>query len=64
MSAAARGFQGLNDPRVLLYFGQWSSRETYETRDTSHLARLDALCDEPPRRAYRQQLSLHEVISS
>lgn len=63
-SSTAQIFQGLTDPAALLYLGQWSSRESYESRDTSHLERLDALCEGPPHRAFCQQLSLYEIVSS
>ena len=63
-SSTARVFQELHDPRIMLYLGQWSSRETYEGRDSSHLQQLDALCDGLPERAFCQQLSLYEVVSS
>jgi hypothetical protein len=63
-SSTAQVFQGLTDPAAMLYLGQWNSRESYESRDTSHLARLDALCEGPAYRAFCHQLSLYEIVSS
>jgi quinol monooxygenase YgiN len=63
-SSVARVFQNVDDPAAMLYVGQWSSREAYESRDAEHVASLDALCQEAPARWFCQQLSLYEVVSS
>src|SRR2546423_8221296 len=49
-SARARVFQGLDDPRVVLYLGQWASREEYLTRDSTPPADLDSLAEGAPER--------------
>jgi hypothetical protein len=60
-SARARVFQGLDDPRVILYLGQWASREEYLTRDSTPPADLDSLAEGAPQRYYCQQLDVFEV---
>jgi len=60
-SAHARVFQGLDDPRVVLYLGQWASREEYLTRNSTPPADLDSLAEGKPERFYCQQLDIFEV---
>ncbi|HZS02490.1 MAG TPA: antibiotic biosynthesis monooxygenase [Chloroflexota bacterium] len=45
-------FQGLLDPRQMLYLATWPNREAYlhHTEQSAIDARLDPLCAEPPRR--------------
>lgn len=45
-------FQGLLDPRQMLYLATWASREAYQGHHEQGPidARLDPLCAEPPRR--------------
>jgi hypothetical protein len=60
-SARARMFQGLDDPRVILYLGEWASREEYLTRDSTPPDDLDSLAEGAPERFFCQQLDLFEV---
>jgi len=60
-SARARMFQGLDDPRAVLYLGQWASREEYLARDSTPPDDIDGLAEGPPERFFCQQLDLFEV---
>src|SRR3954453_22813322 len=60
-SARARVFQGLDDPRLVLYLGQWASREGYLARDSTPPADLDSLAEGATERYYCQQLDTFEV---
>jgi hypothetical protein len=60
-STRARLFQGIDDPRVVLYLGQWGSREEYLARDCTPGAELDSLAEGAAERFFCQQLDLFEV---
>jgi hypothetical protein len=60
-SARARMFQGLDDPRAVLYLGQWASREEYLTRDSTPQDDLNRLAEGAAERFFCQQLDYFEV---
>jgi hypothetical protein len=60
-STRARLFQGIDDPRVVVYLGQWSSREEYLARDSRPPAEVDSLAEGAPEQFFCQQLDLFEV---
>jgi hypothetical protein len=62
-SLRARVFQGLTDPRAVIYLAEWSSRDAYLTYNTPPLVALDALCTSPPRRWFGQPLDYFEAGS-
>src|SRR3954454_11612493 len=59
--ARARMFQGLDDPRVVLYLGQWASREEYLARDGTPPDEIESLAEGAAERFFCQQLDLFEV---
>ncbi len=64
--ASTRGqvFQGLDDPRAVLYLARWANRREYLSRNRGSARRLDRLCDERPRRAFCQELDLFEASTA